>query len=156
MPPYNRTYFIFVIFFRPPRERFNFSIRIDFVQPLPDYFRVMVPAHLSITAFNRGRAASEFGRFRYKYPDHCADVGPLSRPILAAKPMILRVSDQANNQASTTQLFHTGTISRYFSSMALRSTGCLFQLSQFSFLLLHIPRATQATITATTPPAVDT
>jgi hypothetical protein len=76
--------------------------------------------------------------------------------MFAAKPIVLRVSNQANNQVSMTQLFDTGTISRYFSFMAAHSPGCPFQLPQISFLLLHFPNAMHATITATVPPAVDT
>jgi hypothetical protein len=45
------TFFLFVIFyFWTNSKQRNFSIRIDFVEPLPDYFGVMLPAILTITA----------------------------------------------------------------------------------------------------------
>jgi len=105
-------------------ESCNFSIRIDFIAPLPDYFGVMLLAIL---------------------------------PIATTFRMVRQVPAGAASRAPTTRLFDTGTISRYFSYMGLRSPGYPSAFfAHFPFLFLYRPNPSHSTIIATVPLAADT
>src|SRR6516164_261472 len=64
--------------------------------------------------------------------------------------------ERAASRASTTRLFDTGTISRYFSFMGLHLPGYPSAFAHFPFLFLDRLNPSHLTITATVPLTVET
>jgi hypothetical protein len=94
----------------------------------------MPPAMFSVTAAFRTPPGFGFGRLSKSRLSRFAPLLRLSSPVADPKETLQQVPNRANIEPPTMRLFDTGTNSRYFHFMALRSPGCPYRFARFSFL----------------------